>query len=278
MAQRAHDVLLADHLGERAGTVAAVERRTCGHGRIQSTQPLGAAQPRRTPSRPRRRFSTLARIGAPPIQRTARTTHSRRLAYWTAKRALDVVGSLALLLLLALPMLFLAALIKLRDPGASVLFKQERTGRGGRRFNLLKFRTMVPNADELKEQLREQSLVPWPDFRLEDDPRVTKLGRFMRRTSLDELPQLINVLRGQMSLVGPRPTSFDASTYDLWQTGRLEFRPGLTGPWQVYGRDSMDFDERSRLEISFFRRPSLLAELRVLALTVLVVFRRTGAA
>jgi lipopolysaccharide/colanic/teichoic acid biosynthesis glycosyltransferase len=189
-----------------------------------------------------------------------------------------VIGSLCALVVLALPMLLLAAAIKLQDPSAPVLFRQQRTGRGGRRFNVLKFRTMVPNADELKEQLRDQSLVPWPDFRLENDPRVTKLGRFMRKTSLDELPQFLNVLRGQMSLVGPRPTSFDASTYDLWHTGRLEFRPGVTGPWQVYGRDSMDFDERSRLEISFFRHPSLLAELRVLLLTVLVVFRGTGSA
>jgi lipopolysaccharide/colanic/teichoic acid biosynthesis glycosyltransferase len=142
----------------------------------------------------------------------------------------------------------------------------------------MKFRTMVQNADELKEQLRDQSLVPWPDFRMVDDPRVTRIGRFLRRTSLDELPQFFNVLKGDMSLVGPRPTSFHHSTYDLWQTGRLDFRPGLTGPWQVWGRDSMDFEERCRLEISFFRKPSLLAELRVLVATVPAVFRRTGAA
>jgi lipopolysaccharide/colanic/teichoic acid biosynthesis glycosyltransferase len=205
-------------------------------------------------------------------------SHSGRLAYWTAKRILDLVGSLAALLLLAVPMLALAAAIKLSDPRAPVLFRQARTGRGGRRFDVLKFRTMVRDADALKEQLRHQSLVPWPDFRLENDPRVTRLGRFMRKTSIDELPQFVNVLVGQMSLVGPRPTSFDASTYDLWQTGRLEFRPGITGPWQVYGRDSMDFEERARLEISFFRHPSLLAELRVLLMTVVVVFRRTGVA
>jgi lipopolysaccharide/colanic/teichoic acid biosynthesis glycosyltransferase len=205
-------------------------------------------------------------------------SHSGRLAYWTAKRILDLVGSLAALVLLAVPMLALAAAIKLSDPRAPVLFRQARTGRGGRRFDVLKFRTMVRDADALKEQLRHQSLVPWPDFRLENDPRVTRLGRFMRKTSIDELPQFVNVLVGQMSLVGPRPTSFDASTYDLWQTGRLEFRPGITGPWQVYGRDSMDFEERARLEISFFRHPSLLAELRVLLMTVVVVFRRTGVA
>ena len=137
---------------------------------------------------------------------------------------------------------------------------------------------MVKNADQLKEQLRDQSLVPWPDFRLLNDPRVTRLGRFLRKTSLDELPQLVNVLRGEMSIVGPRPTSFDASTYALWQTERVEFRPGLTGPWQVCGRTTMDFEQRCRLEISFFRSPSLLKELGLIAPTLLSLVRGTGAA
>jgi lipopolysaccharide/colanic/teichoic acid biosynthesis glycosyltransferase len=137
---------------------------------------------------------------------------------------------------------------------------------------------MVSNADELKEELRHLSEVPWPDFRLSDDPRVTRIGRFLRKTSLDELPQFINVLKGDMTLVGPRPTSFEASTYDIWQTGRLDFRPGLTGPWQVWGRDSMDFEERCRLEITFFRRPSLWRDLGLLLATVRVVFKRTGTA
>jgi lipopolysaccharide/colanic/teichoic acid biosynthesis glycosyltransferase len=159
-----------------------------------------------------------------------------------------------------------------------VLFRQRRCGRGGRAFEVLKFRTMVRNADALKESLRERSVVAWPDFRLPDDPRVTPLGRFLRRSSLDELPQLVNVLRGEMSLVGPRPTSFDASTYELWQTGRLDFRPGITGPWQVQGRSRMDFTERCRLEISFFRRRSLLRELWLLLRTIPCVLKRTGVA
>ena len=158
------------------------------------------------------------------------------------------------------------------------MFRQQRAGLGGRPFALLKFRTMVRNADELKEQLRQLSLVPWPDFRLENDPRVTRLGRFLRKTSLDELPQLLNVVRGEMSLVGPRPTSFAMSTYDPWQTGRLDFRPGITGPWQVQGRRSMDFEERCRLEISFFRKPSLLREMALLAATTKSVLRRDGVA
>jgi lipopolysaccharide/colanic/teichoic acid biosynthesis glycosyltransferase len=198
--------------------------------------------------------------------------------YWIAKRALDVVVSLGGLIAVAPVLLVLSALIWLQDPSAPVFFRQERTGLGGHRFKLLKFRTMVKDADRIKEELRHQSLVPWPDFRLEHDPRVTRVGRFMRRTSLDELPQLFNVLRGDMSLVGPRPTSFAASTYDLWQTARLDFRPGMTGPWQVWGRNTMDFDERCRLEITFFRRPTIRKDLRVLVATIGAVLGRTGVA
>ena len=200
------------------------------------------------------------------------------MAYRTVKRTLDVLLSGIALVVLAIPLLVIALVIWRDDPSAPIFFKQRRTGLGGKPVHILKFRTMVKNADELKEQLREYSLVPWPDFRMVNDPRVTKVGRFLRKTSLDELPQFINVFKGDMSLVGPRPTSFDVSTYDLWHTGRLDFRPGLTGPWQVWGRDSMDFEERCRLEISFFRKPSLIAEIKLLFATVAVVFRRTGTA
>jgi lipopolysaccharide/colanic/teichoic acid biosynthesis glycosyltransferase len=195
-----------------------------------------------------------------------------------AKRALDIVVSAAALVVLLPVLLVVAALVKLEHRDAPVLFRQPRAGRGGRLFTMLKFRTMVPDADRRKAELRARSEVSWPDFRLHDDPRVTRLGRFLRRTSIDELPQLVNVLRGEMSLVGPRPTSFAPTTYTLWQAERLEFTPGLTGPWQVHGRTSMDFADRCRTEIAFFREPSLLRELGLLARTVGVVLRRTGAA
>ena len=194
------------------------------------------------------------------------------------KRAFDVVAALAGLLLLMPVIAAITLAIWAQDPKAPVFFRQRRTGLGGRCFHVLKFRTMVRNADEVKEQLRHLSLVPWPDFRLEHDPRVTRVGRLLRRTSLDELPQLLNVVRGDMSLVGPRPTSFGVETYALWQTGRLDYRPGVTGPWQVWGRTTMDFEQRCRLEISFFRRPSLLREVWLLVLTVGTVVRRTGVA
>jgi lipopolysaccharide/colanic/teichoic acid biosynthesis glycosyltransferase len=201
-----------------------------------------------------------------------------RRTYRLSKRVLDLVGA-TLLLMLAMPvMMVIALLIWREDRAAPMFFRQPRCGKDGRTFELLKFRTMVRNADELKEQLRALSEVPWPDFRLTDDPRVTKIGRVLRKSSLDELPQLFNVIRGDMSLVGPRPTSFAASTYELWETARLDFRPGITGPWQVWGRTSMDFEERCRLEIRFFRRPSLWKELWLLLATVRIVVRRTGVA
>ena len=200
------------------------------------------------------------------------------IGYRAIKRMIDIVGSLFALIVLSPVMVAVAIATWLQDPRAPVLFRQQRTGRGGRPFALLKFRTMVRNADELKEQYRHLSEVAWPDFRLAEDPRVTRLGRFLRKTSLDELPQLLNVLQGEMSLVGPRPTSFAMTTYDTWQTGRLDFRPGITGPWQVHGRSTMDFTERCRLEITFFRKPSLTRELALLVATIGTVFRRTGVA
>ncbi len=198
------------------------------------------------------------------------------LAYHLVKRTIDVLVAATALVVLAIPMLTIALAVWLSDPRAPILFGQPRTGRNGRSFRVLKFRTMVRNADELKEQLRSQSVVPWPDFRLIDDPRVTRIGRFLRKTSLDELPQFVNVLRGEMSLVGPRPTSFAASTYTLWETGRLDFTPGITGPWQVWGRSTMDFEERCRLEIRFFRQHSITQELRVMVATLRSVVAREG--
>jgi lipopolysaccharide/colanic/teichoic acid biosynthesis glycosyltransferase len=201
-----------------------------------------------------------------------------RLTYRVTKRVFDVCGAVIALLLLAPVLAAICVCLRLEDPRAPVLFRQFRAGYGGRRFELLKFRTMVKDAEKLKESLRGRSVVAWPDFRLPDDPRVTRLGRFLRRTSLDELPQLVNVLRGDMSLVGPRPTSFDASTYTIWQTARLDYLPGITGPWQVDGRDSMDFTERCRLEISFFRRHSLTRELALVVRTASCVVKRSGVA
>ena len=142
-----------------------------------------------------------------------------------------------------------AVAVKIQDPRAPVLFIQQRTGRGGYRFRMYKFRTMVPNAEELKRTVADLNELSWPDFKIENDPRVTRIGRFLRKTSLDELPQVFNVLRGEMSWVGPRPTSFGPETYAIWQTARLDVVPGITGLWQVVGRGRTDLDERLRLDV-----------------------------
>jgi lipopolysaccharide/colanic/teichoic acid biosynthesis glycosyltransferase len=200
---------------------------------------------------------------------------SARRRYLIAKRVLDVVLCLLALVVLAPVMVLLAIAIKLDSPGP-IFFVQERTGRHGRRFKMLKFRTMVVNAEELKQTLAHLNILPPPDFKIPDDPRITRVGRFLRTTSLDELPQLLNVLKGDMSLVGPRPTSFKPSTYDLWHTQRLDVVPGITGLWQIEGRNEMTFDERLRLDVKYMRKASLRYDLWLMAMTFGAVFKRAG--
>lgn len=200
---------------------------------------------------------------------------SRRV-YQVMKRLLDIILSL-----LALPFaLFILALcsiaIKLDSPG-SIGFSQLRTGKGGRRFKMYKLRTMVENAEELKAKLMHLNELSYPDFKIRNDPRITRVGRFLRRTSLDELPQIFNVLQGDMTLVGPRPTSFSANTYRLWHTARLECKPGITGLWQVSGRNELDFDDRLRLDIAYYRNQSLWLDLQILFRTVGSVVSARGA-
>jgi len=169
-----------------------------------------------------------------------------------------------------------SALIWLED-GRPVFFWQRRTGRGGRPFYMLKLRTMVRDADALKKQLSHLNELAYPDFKIRNDPRVTRVGRVLRRTSLDEVPQLWNVLIGEMSLVGPRPTSYDATSYELWQTERLEILPGITGLWQISGRSDLEFEERVKLDIQYLERRSIRFDLWILARTAGAVFSRRGA-
>lgn len=196
--------------------------------------------------------------------------------YERVKRALDL--SLALIALpFALVVLALCAIaIRLDSPGP-VLFKQSRTGRGGRRFGMYKLRTMVRDADARKAELAHLNELSFPDFKIRNDPRITRVGRFLRTSSLDELPQLLNVIRGDMSIVGPRPTSFTPETYRLWHTERLEVQPGVTGLWQVSGRSELEFDERLRLDIQYIRNRCLALDLRIILLTFGAVFSRRGA-
>lgn len=193
--------------------------------------------------------------------------------YNAAKRAIDIL-IVVLSLPVTLPVALLAALaIKAESPSAPVMFTQLRTGKGGVRFRMYKFRTMVVDAEERKKELAAHSKVAWPDFKMLRDPRITRIGAILRKTSLDELPQLINVLRGEMTLVGPRPTSFAADTYELWQSERLDVVPGLTGLWQIAGRGHLEFGDRVRLDIRYIRHRSLSLDLKILLWTVPAALR-----
>ena len=197
--------------------------------------------------------------------------------YLMVKRGMDLFLVLITIpfWLLLIFVIYLAILIT--SPGAPVIFTQRRTGKNGMPFQMFKFRSMVPNAEELKKTYAHLNELKWPDFKITNDPRITKVGRILRKTSLDELPQLVNVLRGEMSLVGPRPTSFGPETYKLWHTERLDVVPGLTGLWQIVGRGKIEFDERLRMDIAYIERRGLWLDIVILFKTVMAVFKQKGA-
>jgi lipopolysaccharide/colanic/teichoic acid biosynthesis glycosyltransferase len=212
----------------------------------------------------------------PSVLQSAQRPGPNIRRYERAKRLIDLVLSLLALPFVGVVLAICVVAIRLESPGPA-FFVQPRTGRGGKRFGMYKLRTMVRDAEERKAELAHLNQLSFPDFKIPDDPRITRVGRVLRRTSLDELPQLLNVIKGEMSLVGPRPTSFTSDTYRLWHTERLEVRPGITGLWQVSGRSDIDFDERLRLDIHYIRNRSLVYDLRLLLLTFGAVFRRRGA-
>jgi len=193
------------------------------------------------------------------------------------KRALDVVlASLGLILLSPL-MLIIAALIRLDSPGPAI-FKQTRIGRGGRPFTVFKFRSMHEGAESEQESLVNLNEAVGPIFKIRDDPRRTKLGQLLRRTSLDELPQLYNVLRGEMSLIGPRPAlPAEVEQYQEWHKKRLQTWPGITGLWQVSGRSELSFDEMALLDIYYVENWSLLLDLQIALKTIPALLLGTGA-
>jgi lipopolysaccharide/colanic/teichoic acid biosynthesis glycosyltransferase len=200
----------------------------------------------------------------------------RGKTYRMLKRAIDIMACLMVAPLLV-PLLSLVALLIYIDSPGKVMFTQLRTGKGGRRFKMYKFRSMVPNAEELKIKYAHLNELTWPDFKITNDPRITRIGKILRKTSLDELPQLLNVLIGDMSLVGPRPTSFAPETYRLWHTERLEVVPGITGLWQISGRSNLDFDQRLKLDIAYIERQSIWMDICIIARTVGQVFIGEGA-
>jgi lipopolysaccharide/colanic/teichoic acid biosynthesis glycosyltransferase len=201
-------------------------------------------------------------------------THGR---LFTGKRVFDLIVTLAAMPAWLPLLVVLIAAVKISDPRNPAIFRQRRTGYRGRRFKVFKIRTMVPNAEQLVKELMAHNEVGGPQFKMRNDPRVTRLGRLLRKTCLDELPQLFNVLKGEMSLVGPRPASANFDDYSDWWKARLMARPGLTGRWQVDRHLCSDFDGRARLDIAYMRRRSMAQDLSLLARTVVFAFvRRSG--
>ena len=192
------------------------------------------------------------------------------------RRVLDLVAVAMLAPVAAVLVAVAAVALKLENPSAPVFYRQARTGFKGRRFRIVKLRSMVPDADARKAELAAQNLRNGPDFKVVDDPRITAVGRQLRRTSIDELPQLWNVLRGDMTLVGPRPTSLDVDAYEPWQMERFDVMPGLTGLWQVAARDSESWDDRIALDIAYVRRVRPALDLWILVKTVQIVVLGVG--
>jgi lipopolysaccharide/colanic/teichoic acid biosynthesis glycosyltransferase len=217
-----------------------------------------------------------------PLMRALGEARRRQLAYAFAKRLLDVIASLLLIAFLLPVFIVVAIAIRLDSPGP-VFYRAERVGRFGRPFMVLKFRSMragcssTPHVQFVKSLLRDGKACDL--YKVDADSRVTRVGAFLRRTSIDEFPQLWNVLRGDMSLVGPRPdVPYAVTDYADWMRGRLAVRPGMTGFWQVSGRSRLSLLDMYRLDVEYAQRASLLFDLRILARTVPVVFGRDGAA
>ena len=195
------------------------------------------------------------------------------ILYSVTKRLIDIVGSLCGIILLSPLFLIVAILIKLEDPKGKVFFAQERNGKYPKTFKMYKFRSMVHNAEDLLKDLMDRNEQTGPVFKINDDPRITKVGKFIRKTSIDELPQLFNVLKGDMSLVGPRPPiPREVEQYNSYQMQRLAVKPGLTCIWQVSGRNNIGFDEWVEMDIEYIKTRNLWLDIKLIFKTVGVLF------
>lgn len=192
--------------------------------------------------------------------------------YEASKRVLDFVAALLGLILLSPIFLVVSILIKLESEG-EVIFSQTRIGLNGKEFKMYKFRSMVKNAEELKAKLAAQNEMSGPMFKMKDDPRITKIGKFIRKTSIDELPQLFNVLKGEMSLVGPRPSlPREVIHFSDYHKQRLIAKPGLTCYWQVMGRNNIGFEEWMELDIKYIKERSIWVDIKLIFKTFFVLF------
>ncbi len=198
--------------------------------------------------------------------------------YRTVKRAFDIVASCIALILLSPLFLIIAICIKVNDPKGPVFYSQSRVGKDGQRFRMYKFRSMVVNADELLDRLKDENEISGAMFKIKNDPRITKVGRVLRKYSLDELPQLVNVIEGSMSIVGPRPPLVsEVKEYSNYDKQRLMVKPGATGMWQVGGRNDVDFAEMVRLDLTYIQQRSILLDVKIMFETVKIMIKPNGA-
>lgn len=192
------------------------------------------------------------------------------------KELFDILFSAFVLVITAPVMLIISILIKIED-GGPIFFKQERIGQNGRRFVCFKFRSMIPNAEKLVDSLKEKNESDGPTFKIENDPRITKVGRLLRKTSLDEFPQFYNVIRGEMSVVGPRPPLLsEVKQYEKYQLRRLSMKPGITCIWQVNGRNTVSFVEWMKMDLDYIDNWSIWLDVKIIFKTVLVIFKANG--
>ncbi len=202
----------------------------------------------------------------------------KKPAYEFFKRAFDIFASLFALIVLFVPLLIVALIIVIDSPGASPVYVQKRVGKNGKEFKFYKFRSMVPDAENMLESLLDKNEMDGPAFKIKDDPRITKFGRIIRKTCVDELPQLLNVLKGDMSLVGPRPPlPREVAMYNEYQLQRLSVTPGLTCYWQVLPkRNDVSFDEWMKYDIKYIEERSVKTDLKILIKTFGAVFGMEG--
>lgn len=203
---------------------------------------------------------------------------NHQYGYRTIKRIFDFVAALLAVVILSPTFLIIAIAIKISDPHGPVFYTQERVGKDGRRFRMFKFRSMVTNADELLEKLKEQNEIKGAMFKMKNDPRITSVGRFIRKYSLDELPQLLNVVGGSMSIVGPRPPlPYEVDQYTDYDKQRLMVKPGATGMWQVGGRNALNFDQMVELDLTYINERSIWLDLKIMFETVKVMIKPNAA-
>ena len=215
---------------------------------------------------------------APQISIDREKTLRSHRRYWVLRRAQDIVFSLLALILLAPLALLISLAIVLDSPGDGAIFRQRRVGRNGKLFWLYKFRTMCPDAEEQLNELLSQNQMDGPVFKIKGDPRITRVGRFLRKTSLDELPQLLNVLQGDMSIVGPRPAlPREVELYSDYQRQRLYVTPGLSCYWQIAPhRNEMSFDEWVALDMKYIQERSFWVDWKIIFLTVRAMLMKYG--